>query len=206
MDTQFIYELIGYLASALVAISLMMSKIVKLRIVNMLGAITFTVYGLLINSYPVAGVNAFIVFVNVYYLAQIYTSKEYFKLIQVSTSDEYLIYFLEFYENEINKFQPGFSYQPQDTDLCMIVLRDMIPAGVLIGETDEPKTLTVKLDFVIPRFRDFKIGRYLFHDKKDYFLNEGITTIRSKPVNKKHNKYLKQMGFRKDGVWYKLEL
>lgn len=210
MDTHLIYELIGYAASILVAISLMMSKIVKLRIVNMIGAITFTVYGILIHSIPVAAVNAFIVGVNIYYLAKIYTSEEYFKLLQVSSSDEYLAHFLEFYGDDISDFQPGFSYRPEENSLVLMVLRDMIPAGVLIGKTDSRNraVLIVELDFVIPRYRDFKIGRFLYHDKKDFFLKHGISTMKSPAGSEQHQKYLEEMGFRKDGNhnWYRLDL
>lgn len=211
MDPDFIYELIGYLASILVAVSLMMSKIVKLRIINTLGAITFIIYGILIDSMPVAGVNVFIVAVNVYYLTKIYTTKEYFKLLQVSSDDEYLSHFLDFYRNEIADFQPGFSCNPGDDDLILIVLRDMIPAGLLIGHTgqDDSHILNVELDFVIPQYRDFKIGKFLFHNKRDYFSEQGINTIRAKPELDKHRKYLEQMGFQKedeDRMLYRLDL
>jgi hypothetical protein len=130
MDPHLVYELIGYLASVLVAISLMMSKIVRLRIINMLGAIAFIIYGLLINSIPVAGVNAFIVLVNLFYLTKMYTSKEYFKLLQITPPDEYLTHFLEFYKHEIKDFQPGFSYQPEKNNFILMILRDMVPAGI----------------------------------------------------------------------------
>ncbi len=211
METVFIYELIGYIASVLVAVSLMMSKIVRLRIINTLGAITFIIYGILIDSMPVAGVNAFIVAVNVYYLTKIYTTKEYFKLLRVSPSDEYLGYFLEFYRDAISDVQPAFSYQPQESDLNLMVLRNMIPAGVLIGKKDEnaPHILNVELDFVIPQYRDFKIGNYLYHDKRDIFQDLGIITIRARLGNDSHQRYLEEMGFQPedgDGEWYRLNL
>jgi len=210
INTYLIYELIGYTASILVAISLMMSKIVKLRIVNMIGAVTFTIYGILINSIPVASVNALIVCVNIYYLGKIYTSKEYFKLLRVSISDEYLKHFIEFYREDIYEFQPGFSYQPDQSDLALMVLRDMIPAGVLIGKRDSQnrKILIVELDFVIPRYRDFKIGRFLYHKKKDFFIENGISLIKSPPGSEQHQKYLEEMEFRKaaDQNWYGLKL
>ena len=38
--------------------------------INLIGALLFTAYGLIINAYPVAAVNAFIVLVNIYYLQQ----------------------------------------------------------------------------------------------------------------------------------------
>lgn len=78
MDSSMIYEIIGYTASALVAISLMMSSIVKLRVINLIGAALFTLYGLLIGAYPVAVLNFTIVLIDLYYLREIIKSKVYF--------------------------------------------------------------------------------------------------------------------------------
>lgn len=61
-------EIMGYLASILIAVSLTMSSIVKLRVINLAGALLFGIYGLLIDSMPVALVNFFISFTNIYYL------------------------------------------------------------------------------------------------------------------------------------------
>ena len=60
-------EFIGYAGSVLVAVSLMMSNIVRLRWINLFGAATFSAYGLLINAYPVFALNGFIVLVDLYY-------------------------------------------------------------------------------------------------------------------------------------------
>jgi len=78
METHLIYELIGYAASLLVAISLMMSAIVKLRVVNMIGAFTFAIYGVLIGSIPVAAMNGFIVLINIYFLFKSGTKRNIF--------------------------------------------------------------------------------------------------------------------------------
>ena len=48
MDTATIWEWVGYLASVVVAISLMMSNIKKLRWWNLIGAALFVAYGLAI--------------------------------------------------------------------------------------------------------------------------------------------------------------
>jgi predicted ABC-type sugar transport system permease subunit len=64
------YELLGYSASVFVAISLMMRSVSKLRVINLVGATLFTIYGLMIGALPVAALNFFIVLVNLYYLQQ----------------------------------------------------------------------------------------------------------------------------------------
>ncbi len=194
METTVIYEIIGYAASILVAVSLMMSAIVKLRIVNMIGAFTFSVYGILIGSIPVAAMNGFIVLINVYYLVKIWKEEEYFQLLSVHKESEYLKAFIRFYEESIQTFQPDFSFSKQH-NYSLFVLRDMVPAGLLLGNKKEDGVLDVDLDFVIPDYRDFKIGEYIYQDKSDYFTSQGIHTITTSAGNEGHNKYLEKIGF-----------
>lgn len=198
MEASFIYEIIGYIASVLVAVSLMMSKIVKLRVVNMIGAAIFSLYGVLIGSIPVAGMNGFIVLINVYYLYKIYTNEEYFTLLRVSYDSEYLMKFLNFYKSQIDESQPNFQYEPVENGCNIFVLRDMVPAGVLIGREENENELHVDLDFVIPSYRDFKIGRFLFSDNIDFFRDHGVETVVARGGDKEHQTYLKEMNFEKD--------
>jgi uncharacterized protein with PQ loop repeat len=65
-----ITEWVGYAASLALIISFMMKNINTLRIINSLGAVLFVVYGIMLEtSYPVIITNAFILMVNIYYLA-----------------------------------------------------------------------------------------------------------------------------------------
>ncbi|OOF42054.1 hypothetical protein BKK49_03735 [Rodentibacter rarus] len=61
-------ELLGYIATFFVAVSFLFKSIVHLRIVNSIGAVLFVIYGMIIGAYPVAVLNAFLVFVNLYQL------------------------------------------------------------------------------------------------------------------------------------------
>ena len=198
MDTNFTHELIGYTASVLIAISMMMSAVVKLRVVNMVGAMTFTVYGLLIGSIPVAAMNAFIVCVNIYFLLKIYHDTEFFHLLEEDQSSNYTQAFLEFYREAIQTSQPAYRFD-KNRNFSLFVLRNMVPAGLVQGNIDEARTLTIDLDFVIPIYRDFKIGKYLFRDKLDFFRSKKIRRIRASAGNEAHNAYLEKIGFRKDG-------
>lgn len=194
MESTIIYEIIGYAASLLVAVSLMMSKIVTLRIINLVGAALFSLYGILIQSIPVAAMNGFIVMVNIYYLFQMYNDREFFELLRVSEHNVYLQEFIRFFLPEIKKFQPDFTYRNNSNDLSLFVLRDMIPAGVMIGTIND-NVLSIKLDFVRPEYRDFKIGRFLFHDNQQFFAEQGINVVESQAGNDEHADYLERMGF-----------
>ena len=66
-------EWIGYAASAVIAISLLMIDVGKLRIINSIGCLLFVIYGLLVHAYPVAVANLIIVFINLYHLYKLNT-------------------------------------------------------------------------------------------------------------------------------------
>ncbi|WP_069132869.1 GNAT family N-acetyltransferase [Rhodohalobacter halophilus] len=196
MEQAVLYELIGYLASLLVAISLMMSAIVKLRIINLIGSLTFTIYGVLIDAWPVALMNALIVFVNIYYLIKIYRDDQYFQLLKTSEESTYLKKFLDFYNDHIKTYQPQFSKE-KSFNYSMFVLSDMVPAGLILGNIREDGTLEMDLDFVIPSYRDFKIGRFLFEKNADELKRDGIEKIVTPSGNSEHNEYLRKVGFEK---------
>ena len=194
---QLYLELLGYLASMLVVISLMMSSLLKLRLISLVGAVAFLVYSLLIGAYPIVVANAVIIVVNLYFLYRIFTSKEYFKLLEVDSRSAYLHYFLNFYKAEIEKFIPDYRFAPSDEQLIIFVLRDMIPAGLFIGQRNEQGEFRIFLDFVIPSYRDFKIGSYLY-SQSQFFQHHGIHKLMSTPHNRMHEKYLKRMGFQQE--------
>jgi hypothetical protein len=70
----------------------------------------------------------------------------------------------------------------------------MVPAGLVIvrplGEDAD-----VFLDFVIPGYRDFRAGRFLFEESALYFQQNGIKRLVSDAGNSRHESYLKRMGF-----------
>jgi hypothetical protein len=200
METTLLYEIIGYVASVLIAVSLMMSAIVRLRIINMIGAATFCLYGILIGAVPVAAMNGFIVLINIYYLTKMLGDREYFRLLRVSPDGEYLRAFLDFYKEDIRQFQPDFDFQPGARDVCAFILRDMVPGGLIIGTPDGAGVLNIRLDFVIPRFRDFKISKYLFNEEREFLQGQGIRKLVAHAGEKEHRAYLERVGFRKSAT------
>jgi hypothetical protein len=65
MENINIIEVLGYTASVMVAISLMMKDIVLLRWLNFIGCSFFVAYGYAIEAWPVAGMNAFVACINI---------------------------------------------------------------------------------------------------------------------------------------------
>ena len=186
-------EWLGYLASLVVLISLTMSSILKLRWINLLGCLLFAYFGYRVSSPPVLFANLGIAAINVYFLYKIYSTKEEFKIINASTDSEYYRHFLEVNSREISKQIPMGDLEKEHTALYM--LRDNEIAGVLIGEEDGEGALDIKLDYVIPRYRDYKLGNYFFSDHPEFFTERGISTLRTTADDDAHRLYLEKVGF-----------
>lgn len=187
-------ELIGFIASAVVAVSLMMRNVFWLRIINMAGAIVFTVYGILIHSLPVAVMNGFVTCIDLYYLLQSFR-KDYFKVLEVDASGYYLRKFLSFYADDIHKFMPEFTGEVSPAANVFFILRNMVPAGLLITETREDGKLWITLDYAIPDYRDSKLGGFVYGHQAEIFDARQYDAVFCKAASRVHQRYLKRMGF-----------
>lgn len=191
-------QIIGYFASVIIAISMTMSSIVKFRWINLAGAITFLIYGILFNSIPIVILNVFIISVDIFYLFRIYTKKELFTTLEIRSGNKYLLNFLKFHDKGIQVFFPGFKYKPELNTVSFFVLRNMAVAGIFLAHKTDSKTLSVGLDYVVPQYRDYKNAKFIYHRLKQNFINDGIEKIIVVPQTFDHIKYLKKIGFVKD--------
>lgn len=189
---------IGYAASLMITLSMMMNSIIKFRWINLAGALTFSVYGFLISATPVGVLNGIIVAVDIYYLVMIYTKKEQFEILAIRPENLYMIRFLAYHNEEIQKFFPGFAYKPDMNTVSFFILRNMSVAGLFLAHREDGNVLKVGLDYVIPEYRDFKNGKYVYLRLRDNFLKDGFTTVIAEGNNVKYVSYLKSLGFRKD--------
>ncbi len=195
MEKNIYLELFGYSASVLIAVSLMMSSLKRLRIINLVGASCFAAYGLLIHAYPVAVLNSLIVGVNIFHLLRMLRARQFYQLLEVKSESDFLAHFLKVYRAEIQRSLPGFAFQPRAGQLAIFILRDCTPVGVFLGEFQTPEKLLVLLDFVIPRYRNLHIGKFLFVEQADVFRQHGIQEIIIYPRTKEFGAYLWEVGF-----------
>ncbi len=196
MSSTIIYETVGWVASALVIVSLMQRSIFKLRLIGMGAAVSFLAYGLLISAYPLVIVNVVVLAVHLYFLRKLTGRQaEVFSVLKVYPESRYLDYFLEFYADEIKRFQPEFSYEPARNHFAAFVLRDHVPAGLVIARPCQDGSLEIELDFVIPEYRDFKLGEFLYSDSSSLFAEVDCIQAWSRPGTSDHVNYLERVGF-----------
>jgi len=193
MSRSAVYELIGYAGSVLVVVSLMMQSLWRLRVINLFGAAVFATYALLIRSWPVAAVNVVIVGIDVWYIWKMSRQHDYFSVLEVDPDSRYLARFLDFYADDIARFIPGSPLPTQDSNVFFI-LRDAVPVGLWIAHPIDEHTWSLDVDYVIPRYRDSKAGRYLYGQASP--LPTGLElVVEASPAA--HERYLGAMGFQK---------
>lgn len=191
-------ELVGYLASALVVASLAMSSVVRLRILSLIGSITFVVYGLLIESIPIIITNAAIAVINIWFLWREFAPSARrgvdFGASRIRPDSPFLLDFVEYHQRDIDRFQPEFTMPEGDDVFSLVLMRDGLPTGLLIGR-QRGSELRIDLDYVLAAHRDSRIARWLFGPGADVFRDAGVDRLVTAATTVAHSRYLESVGF-----------
>lgn len=185
-------EVFGYIGTALVLLSMMMTSVVKLRIYNILGSFISMTYAFLCNTWPVVLLNLGLIIINIWQLLRLNKHKVVFAYLTADASDKSLKYFLDYYKDDIRKFFPEYEgVNPKNAEVHMVYAEGE-PAGIMIG-TREKDELTVQLDYSTPKYRDCSVARFLFPELS----KSGISRLVTAEGVPGHNQYLTKMGFEK---------
>lgn len=191
----FWYEIIGYVGSFLIAVSLTMKNIWMLRRINLVGAATFATYGAIIGAYPVLALNSFIALVDIFYLWGMYRKKDYFTLLPANgPQGKFLLKFLAYYGDDIAKIFPEFDRSLYPEAQYYFILRNMIPTGLFVFIEEDKETIHILLDYAIPDYRDLKNAKFLFYTA-DFMKERGYKKLITESYHEIHDKYLRALGF-----------
>ena len=197
MDMKFVLELIGYTGSLLVIVSMLMTSVVKLRVINTIGSVIFCGYALAIHSYPTAAMQVCLIIINIINLYKLNNTKKEYSAIEVKANEGFLKHFLFANSSDIKKFFPDFE-GPQSSNKIVLITCGEVPAGIFIADDSNEKespNLSVSLDYTTPAYRDCSAGKFLYNYLKD----KGIKKIYAQTKIPSHEKYLRKMGFTPDG-------
>lgn len=185
-----VLEAIGYVGSALVLISFLMTSVVRLRIVNMCGSLISFVYALIVHALPLAIMNGALVLINLYFLWKSGRTKADYALLKMDLADPFLQHLLLTYQKDIIGIFPHVDPAAPKADTAYVILCEDAPAGVVLG-TAKGKELDLYLDYSLPKYRDFSVGKFL----KEKLTAEGFAQLRYSGSAENHAAYLKKMRF-----------
>lgn len=189
----------GYLASLLLAISLLMTDRLRFRWFNAGGCLAFVVYGFFIDAIPVILTNGGLFIINVVALVNIYRKKENFDLLEVGPDSKLVEKFLQFYAADVKTYFPDYTGQPPENAIRFMVLRNLNLATVFVATLTVEGTALVQLNYTAPAYRDDKLGRFIFEKEKQYLKARGLKKLVYAGVpHKSHQKFLLRMGFQRE--------
>ncbi len=189
-DLKQIIELIGYAGSALVIVSMLMTSVVKLRVINTIGSVIFCVYALCIHSYPTAAMQVALIIINLVNLRKLLNTKKEYSVVKQNGDQAFSNYFIEQNKDDIKKIFPDFEQISAEDSVYLICCHSDC-AGILVGRPTSDKALDVTLDYTTPAYRDTSVGKFLYKKLKE----DNIEKLTTKTTIEQHEKYLIKMGF-----------
>jgi hypothetical protein len=184
-------DVVGWVSSILVVLSLMQARVLRFRWMNLVGAAMATVVNALLGIWPFAAMNGVIAVIDVYWIWRLTRERHdeaVYEVVEVGVADAYLRHVLGVHAHDVAATHPRFSLDglpgpatapaPDggtqrsaflvlrgDETVGMVLVRD---AGSGVGE--------VELDYVTERFRDFTPGEFVYR-KSGVFADKGFTTL-----------------------------
>ena len=193
----------GYLASLCLIFALLVKTDFRFRVFNIIGCLSFVIYAIIFNAWPVLITNAILLAINIYYFYKLSTYKEDFDLIEFNGGEKLVEKFLSFNKNDVAAYFPEFRNEDLNGNLNFVVLRDLVIANMFSAKLLPDGNAEVSINFTTPKYRDFKVGRFIFEREKQFLVSKGIKQITYQKVyNKGHENFLKVMGFKKENDGY----
>ena len=192
-----ILEAIGYVGTALVLVSFLMTSVYKLRVINTIGSLISMIYGLLVPVYPTVVLNGALALINIFFLWRHLSSRseKIYSATKAEAADPIVRAFLEKYKEEIYEFFPTFDIVSADVNTAYVIMCEDTLAGVCLGKFKDNREFDVYLDFVTKAFRDFSVGKFFYRELEQ----ENITKCRFLADIPKSYVYLRKVGYKRNG-------
>jgi hypothetical protein len=159
-------DIFGWCGSALLIVSLLQTRVLRFRLLNLSASISLVIFNALVGVWPMVGMNLATSSINIWFITKMLRERHdeaAFDVLQVGPADAYLRHFLGVHADDIAQYQPGFdSDDLGGDDLTFQVVRGDETVGVVLIRRDGD-VARVLLDYVTPRYRDFSPGEFVWN-------------------------------------------
>ncbi len=167
-------EVIGWLGSAVLVWSLAQARVLRFRGLNLVASVVLAGYNAALGVWPMVAMNTVIAGLDTYHLVRLLRSRDdeaTYQVVEVGPDEEYLHHVLRQHAADIERHNPGFAWDRRDSArpggdvparAAFLVLRDIETVGVVLLSDHGGGEGVVELDYVLPRFRDFSVGKFVY--------------------------------------------
>ncbi|MCU0300183.1 MAG: hypothetical protein MUF35_01085 [Candidatus Nanopelagicales bacterium] len=192
-------DLTGWISSALVVWSLMLSSVWRFRWMNLAGAALATVVNALLGIWPFAVMNGVIAVIDVYWIWRLGRERHdeaAYQVVEVDPEDAYLQHLLATKRADVAATHPGFRGIRPGSSAHLVLRGDETVGMVVVSDAGEGVG-SVDLDYVSARFRDFTPGEFVYR-RSGIFADRGFTRLRAVDSPAARD-YYQRVGFRQVG-------
>jgi hypothetical protein len=201
-----VIEIVGWVGSAVLVVSLLQTRVVRLRLVNLVGCLILLGYNWVIEVWPMVGLNVVLALINVVYLWRMVSTRHddgSYTVIEVEPDDRYLQHVLSVHGADIARHNPGFTHDPASEQGAFLVVRGDETVGVVLVRDAGAGVAQVVLDYVTPRFRDLSPGEFVYRTS-EVFTSRGFRRVLT-PAGMV-SPYYAHLGFQQEGDQWALDL
>lgn len=198
-------DVLGWGGSALLVLSLLQSRVLRFRALNLVACVILLVFNALIEVWPMVGMNAVLSAINIWFLIALSRERhddEVFEVVQVKLDDEYFRHVLKTHEADIRAFQPDFGTRPSEGQVAFVIVKRDETVGMVLLRRDGD-VARVELDYVTPKYRDFSVGEFVWR-RSGVLKAMGFNHVVTSP--QMVSPYYGHVGFNHNGREYVLDL
>ncbi|MGH3656288.1 MAG: hypothetical protein ACRDUA_06490 [Micromonosporaceae bacterium] len=202
------WDAIGWAGSALVVVSLLQTRILRLRVLNLIGCVVLVGFNAAIAVWPMVGMNGVLAVINaaqLWWLLRHRHDEGEYTVLEVTPANAYLRHLLSTHAPDIARFNPDFTAGAAPGQYAFLVQRGDRTVGVVLAHDAGAGRAQVDLDYVLPKYRDFTPGEFVYR-RSDVFTGHGFTRVLAPRRMRRSGTYLRRVGFRPHGDALVLEL
>jgi len=211
-------EILGWTGSAVLVWSLLQSRILRLRLINLVGCVLLIGYNAIVGVLPMIGLNVVLAVINLVYLRKLLGTRHdeaSYQILEVAPDEVYARHFLRTHAADVASFNAHLDAgrlallgriddEDDPTPLRMfLVLRGTETIGVVALRPAPGGVGIVELDYVTERYRDFTPGEFVFR-RSETLAAQGFAHIEVPAAMAAP--YYERIGFTRRGESFTLDL
>lgn len=208
-------DAVGWAGSALLVISLLQARLLRLRILNTIACVVLIFFNAVIEVWPMVAMNVALAAINLYFIAKLLRERHdeaVYAVIEVEEDDNYLAHFVRTHRDEIGTFFPHFlpelttaqgAITARDDRTAYLIAQGDETVGAVVMRDAGDGVAQIELDYVTPKYRDFTPGEFVFR-RSGLFRERGFATVRTPPGMVAP--YYERLGFTPEGASWRLDL
>ncbi|GGB96901.1 YgjV family protein [Cellulomonas carbonis] len=200
-----VVDAVGWLGSAVLVISLLQTRVMRFRVLNTISCAVLIGYNAVVGVWPMVAMNVVLVGINLWVMARLLRERHdarAYEAVVMGVAEPFLRRLLDRHRRDIATFNPELPADDpvRDAEHAFVVTTGDQVVGVVLTRTgDRPDEQQVVLDYVLPPYRDFTPGEFVFRPDGP-FADLGTRTVVASPGMTSSERYLETVGFvREDG-------